>query len=975
MRVLVVVCLMGCAFAQMPQKAPPLEAPEAHISRRDTWSNWRQRLEMPSRSNPNISRGNIPTLTLPPLDVQRVRRERDLRSGGTLDNSSPRRPQRRAREIGINRDIGVRSIDGTWVSTASGRTWMIEVSSPAALETRVHFRDFHLPPGTKLFVGAPTEDESTRAYEGEGPSGRGEFWSQIIRGDTVRLELLDANGAVEASGVLPFTVTSVGHVYDGVFGTSASCELDFMCYPDYASEGDSVARIEFSDPQYIYVCSAVLMNNLSGDFSPLLLTAHHCISSDALARTVQVYWKYQNFACNASGPSGDGISNPTTLLATTLDDTDASLLEILDAVYSTRTWAGWSTTDPTVGSAVVGIHHPHGDPKKISFGKRTNDTDPPRYSVNWDSGLMEAGSSGSPLFNSNKQVVGQLYGGYSTCSVSGPDEYGKLSFSYGQLTGPNGWNYLQKGLPDDQYAPNQTRDTAAAVTFPFSGTGLILKMNADDWFNVPVTPGQTVVVGPIYNSTYGWGGIELFRTNDVSPVARATGSSDQRLTYTNYDSGLSSLYIHTFLQSGVRVPYSLTVAPLSPPTVQTFGPQWGVGFGVIFVAGNCTSDTPPTGQWVEYTTDDASANWTRISYNGGVIPLVSLTPSTTYYYRLVCSNAAGTTTGNVQTATTKAFPVPVISAPVAGSRGVPSVLMASAGGSTFDIYFGTDPNPPLTFPNAPITGPYSLPTYSSTDIRFALDRSLLIVGTHYYWKMVAYYQGLSAASSVADFYVELASVQPNPIVFPPVLAGTTRTISTTVSNNVYYNAYLPLSFAIAGDGFNAMHAPAGCTYVCTVPITFHPAVSGTYTASLAISSSAVSGTTYVPVSGSAFDMALTRPARPARPAGSDTMTAGQSSTIAFSLSTSNVPGNVALTCEVIPAMADCVLDRDSVGGSGNWNVEVNLRTRRRLHAKARGKFEADTVDEPGTPPGIYMVRVTALFAGATRSLDCPIAVR
>jgi hypothetical protein len=67
--------------------------------------------------------------------------------------------------------------------------------------------------------------------------------------------------------------------------------------------------------------------------------------------------------------------------------------------------------------------------------------------------------------------------------------------------------------------------------------------------------------------------------------------------------------------------------------------------------------------------------------------------------------------------------------------------------------------------------------------------------------------------------------------------------------------------------------------------------------------------------------------------------------------------------------------RDSVGGSGNWNVEVNLRTRRRLHAKARGKFEADTVDEPGTPHGIYTVRVTAFFAGATRSLDCPIAVR
>tara|TARA_R110002096_G_scaffold91022_2_gene206082 strand:- start:6577 stop:7674 length:1098 start_codon:yes stop_codon:yes gene_type:complete len=52
------------------------------------------------------------------------------------------------------------------------------------------------------------------------------------------------------------------------------------------------------------------------------------------------------------------------------------------------------------------------------------------WEVGWDDGLTQLGSSGAALFDQNKRVVGQLYGGTSTCTGSGTDFYGKVSISW-----------------------------------------------------------------------------------------------------------------------------------------------------------------------------------------------------------------------------------------------------------------------------------------------------------------------------------------------------------------------------------------------------------------------------------------------------------------------------------------------------------------------------------------------------------------
>ncbi|KAF9580642.1 hypothetical protein BGW38_002627 [Lunasporangiospora selenospora] len=109
---------------------------------------------------------------------------------------------------------------------------------------------------------------------------------------------------------------------------------------------------------------------------------------------------------------------------------------------------------------VVGIHHPSGDAKKISFffngslpaacwaecdRKNNYHWKIPR----WDEGTTEPGSSGSPLFDADKRIVGQLHGGSASCwNPEGYDAYGALHASY--KAAPEKKNRLSTYLDPDQ---------------------------------------------------------------------------------------------------------------------------------------------------------------------------------------------------------------------------------------------------------------------------------------------------------------------------------------------------------------------------------------------------------------------------------------------------------------------------------------------------------------------------------------------
>jgi hypothetical protein len=121
---------------------------------------------------------------------------------------------------------------------------------------------------------------------------------------------------------------------------------------------------------------------------------------------------------------------------------DVALLLLNDtppASYNVQ-YAGWDATDSeNAVTSTVCIHHPGGNVKKFS-----RDDDAAYHDVSggaqvwwideWELAVTEPGSSGSPLFNQDHRIIGQLYGGASACNGNVGngqyDFYGRFGVSW-----------------------------------------------------------------------------------------------------------------------------------------------------------------------------------------------------------------------------------------------------------------------------------------------------------------------------------------------------------------------------------------------------------------------------------------------------------------------------------------------------------------------------------------------------------------
>lgn len=91
----------------------------------------------------------------------------------------------------------------------SDRVLLFTLSADGAAALRIHFEDFRLPQGARLFVyGLDSQNQVTRIggpYQGSGPLHSGEFWTRSLPGSRVAIEL-QLN---DEPGTLPFTIRDV----------------------------------------------------------------------------------------------------------------------------------------------------------------------------------------------------------------------------------------------------------------------------------------------------------------------------------------------------------------------------------------------------------------------------------------------------------------------------------------------------------------------------------------------------------------------------------------------------------------------------------------------------------------------------------------------------------------------------------------------------------------------------------------------
>jgi hypothetical protein len=341
--------------------------------------------------------------------------------------------------------------------------WKLEIICQGALSINFVFDKFYIPQGGKLFIYSADRKQLIGAFTHLNNKGtlqelRG-FGTGLIYGERVILEY-EQPKEVETSAVI--NISGVVHGYRYIrtpnnsksissFGTSGPCQVNVNCPEgnNWQNEKRGIAMILVGGIRW---CTGSLINNTSNNGDLLFLTADHCRAGrDAVnnpyATDWSFWWDYESPNCN--NPTSEPIAkvtNGATFLAN-YANSDFALLRLMESPLAANPpinvyFNGWDrSTSHSAGGA--GIHHPRGDIKKIAthyqvpgpgqvYGATTHwrvmwSPTPNGYSV------TEGGSSGSPLFNSQKKIIGQLHGGSPiNCSdpANDPGEYGRFDVSW-----------------------------------------------------------------------------------------------------------------------------------------------------------------------------------------------------------------------------------------------------------------------------------------------------------------------------------------------------------------------------------------------------------------------------------------------------------------------------------------------------------------------------------------------------------------
>ena len=354
----------------------------------------------------------------------------------------------KAFQIAYSFDINIDIKTSAIIDTLDiGILYRYEIESEGAYSLNIIFSEYEIPRGAKVFIYNLDTEHIIGAFTRDNNKASKVLATVPVKGDKITIEYFEPLFP-EFEGKLK--VGKVSHDFTGFykqeknFGSSGDCNIDINCPlgNTWQNEKRSVCKIIIDGKR---VCSGTLVNNTNEDGTPYFLTANHCISTQNKAENSVFIFNYESPTCDGS----DGLQNQSISgadLRATRSASDFTLLELSKMPLSTYNpfFAGWDNQN-LVKNDVVGIHHPEGDVKKICIDN--DNIQSTAYSdntvninanywriVSWDEGVTEGGSSGSPLFDNNRRIIGQLHGGFAACDgeVNNglSDWYGKFSTAW-----------------------------------------------------------------------------------------------------------------------------------------------------------------------------------------------------------------------------------------------------------------------------------------------------------------------------------------------------------------------------------------------------------------------------------------------------------------------------------------------------------------------------------------------------------------
>ncbi len=370
-------------------------------------------------------------------------------------------------QIGFGREIPSAYQDDlaprlAWVTRGDGRlVSRLRITSPGARALRVAV-SATLGPGAELRFLSPanpgqrfgplTQHNFTSPVDASsGPSASlgqdAPLWSPVIDGKTVGIAITLPSSA--GLSLFSLYVEQVSHFVSAphqnkqyaphapqslgdIGGATCSSHIDVHCR-NVATEASATAKMIFTNEDGTSSqCTGVLMADRdAGSYLPYFLTAHHCIATQAVARSLVTYWDFERARCGGAAPITVTQLDGGADLLVTQAKSDSTLLRLRRAPPrgpKGRWYAGWSSAALNHPTKIYGVHHSGGDLKKYSDGITTgfkvvylDENENEQFDsgeqvvevidVRWLRGAAEPGSSGSGLFDADGYLRGVLSGG------------------------------------------------------------------------------------------------------------------------------------------------------------------------------------------------------------------------------------------------------------------------------------------------------------------------------------------------------------------------------------------------------------------------------------------------------------------------------------------------------------------------------------------------------------------------------------
>lgn len=411
--------------------------------------------------------------------------------------------------------------------------YLYKIKSSNAKALQIYFKKYYLTKGSKLFFynenGFVLGEFNDKNNPESGRKGL-EFGIQPIPGNTFYIELsypkFDAD---RPKLIVEKIIHSITDFNKGAHGEAGNCHKNVACAftgnDDKSRNIKSVGLMLYplypnnnSQNNFSATCSGNLINNTQQDGTPYFLTAGHCIGYEASNNNINwnveliTLFNYEAKTCVSNGSdapsslSNNSVLGCTLLTQSPISSNDYALLKLTGNAATLAQYkvcyAGWDNNPNSYivdQTNIYGVHHPKGDTKKISFA---NEAYPvmsneailqsglfgymgvpwPQNSQgiflqnSWRNGIVEKGSSGSPLFNSFDRLIGSLSTGpdpnifncdnpniYNSANPKFYTYYSRFSNNYYTMSpwiNPNGTSVQSIG----PYCPNTSIQIGAPIS-------------------------------------------------------------------------------------------------------------------------------------------------------------------------------------------------------------------------------------------------------------------------------------------------------------------------------------------------------------------------------------------------------------------------------------------------------------------------------------------------------------------------------